>query len=285
MFFQLHFTYLLFLEAFIMGKRTNDYIIVLIAVFVSIILSVLSFNDRMERNALLLIIYMVVIFVIVYIFWIRLRFNRKNKEINTLSKLLEYSKKRTEIEEEIRLLTKQLERSDLSEYLDMNRLVFAGQNEIGRNVGINYNSFLTQFGLLNEEIEVRKNSAVFLTPFNTEGEELFRECQKILSDLDIFLQKTDNYVEKEDILMNVVSLIVKSEIIIVNINGRNPNVYYELGIAHAIGKPTILLSKIDFGLDDIGFDIRQKRIIMYRSSKDLEQQLLYQVSRIKSKEI
>lgn len=268
-----------------MGKRTNDYIIALIAVFVSIILSVLSFNDRMERNALLLIIYMVVIFVIVYIFWIRLRFNRKNKEINTLSKLLEYSKKRAEIEEEIRLLTKQLERSDLSEYLDMNRLVFAGQNEIGRNVGINYNSFLTQFGLLNEEIEVRKNSAVFLTPFNTEGEELFRECQKILSDLDIFLQKTDNYVEKEDILMNVVSLIVKSEIIIVNINGRNPNVYYELGIAHAIGKPTILLSKIDFGLDDIGFDIRQKRIIMYRSSKDLEQQLLYQVSRIKSKEI
>ena len=97
------------------------------------------------------------------------------------------------------------------------------------------------------------------------------------------LKKTDNQVEKDDILMNIVSLIVKAELIIVNINGQNPNVYYELGIAHAIGKPTILLSRTNLGLEDIGFDIRQKRIIMYRSDRELEQQLLYQVSRIKSK--
>ena len=97
------------------------------------------------------------------------------------------------------------------------------------------------------------------------------------------MQRTDNYVEKEDIMMNIVSLIVQSEIVIVNINGRNPNVYYELGIAHAIGKPTILLSETKFESDDIAFDLRQKRIIMYSSMQDLEQQLLYQISRLKNK--
>ena len=82
--------------------------------------------------------------------------------------------------------------------------------------------------------------------------------------------------------MNIISLLVQSEIVIVNINGRNPNVYYELGIAHAIGKPTILISDSSFA-EEIGFDIRQKRIIMYESINDLEKQLLYQVSRLKNK--
>lgn len=211
----------------------------------------------------------------------RFKYSSITKETYKLDKLIEYNKKRKELEEEIAALTHELMESDLSEYLNVNRLVFEGQNIIGNNKSINYKMFLKQFGLLNDKIEIRKNSAVFLTPFTDEGEMLFRKCQEILSNVDIFLQKTDKYVEKEDIMMNIISLIVQSEIVIVNINGRNPNVYYELGIAHAIGKPTILLSEANFKSDDIGFDIRQKRIIMYHSTQDLEQELLYQVSRLK----
>lgn len=131
------------------------------------------------------------------------------------------------------------------------------------------------------QLKIKENSAVFLTPFNKSGNQLFQTCQSILSDLDIFLQRTDNRVEKDDILMNIVSLIVQSEIVIANIDGRNPNVYYELGIAHTLGKPTILLSESS-SLEDVGFDIRQKRIIIYHSKEDLEKNLLYQINRIRS---
>lgn len=232
-------------------------------------------------NVLVMVIMVVVLLEVVFIFLARSRFNNRKDEIYILDKLLKYSKKRSELEQEINLLTRELMHSNLAEYLDVNRLVFLGQDTIDSKMSIHYDSFFKQFGLLNEKIEIRKNSAVFLTPFTPEGNILFNECQKILGGVDIFLQKTDNYVEKDDIMMNIVSLIVQSEIVIVNINGRNPNVYYELGISHAIGKPTILISEMNFNLDEIGFDIRQKRIIMYNSIDDLEKQLLYQVSRLK----
>lgn len=269
-----------------MDKRNFDYILPISALFVSVVsLLVLDIPQTTGEKMIMLlgINIILILLVISYIVRVRSRHEKKDRELDTLNKIIEYSKKRTEIEEEINLLRNQLENSSLSEYLDINRLVFSGQNVSEKNKGINYDSFLTQFGLKNNEIKVIPNSAVFLTPFNNEGDKLFEKCRNILSNFDMSLKKTDNQVEKDDILMNIVSLIVKAELIIVNINGQNPNVYYELGIAHAIGKPTILLSRTNLGLEDIGFDIRQKRIIMYRSDRELEQQLLYQVSRIKSK--
>jgi hypothetical protein len=41
---------------------------------------------------------------------------------------------------------------------------------------------------------------------------------------------------------------------------RNPNVFYELGLAHAIGKPAILVAKTE---EDIPFDLRHVRVIVY----------------------
>ncbi len=209
----------------------------------------------------------------------------EKKETELLSKWIRYDKKRKEIEEEMSLLTKQLMASDVSKYIDINRLIIDAQVDGYKYNGeaINYSAFFNQFGLNSSEISVRKDSAIFLTPFDVKGEILFKQCQEILGKLDIFLRKSDNFVEKDDIMMNIVALIVQSEIVIVNINGRNPNVYYELGIAHALGKPTILLSEMSKPIEELGFDIRQKKIIMYHTLADLEEQLLYQVSRIKKR--
>lgn len=274
-----------------MDRKNKDEILHMLSIVfatmsVLICLSVLVFDTVNMHSMELFVVFVSVVLVveITYVLWIRLKRYNKNDDVYKFDKLIEYSKKRSELEEEITLLTRELMHSNISEYLDVNRLVFSGQQDTKNNKSINYQYFLKQFGLVNEKIEVRKNSAVFLTPFNREGEALFKECQHILSGIDVFLQKTDNYVEKEDIMMNIISLIVQSEIVIVNINGRNPNVYYELGIAHAIGKPTILLSETNFNIDDVGFDIRQKRIIMYDSIQDLEKQLLYQVSRLRNQE-
>ena len=46
--------------------------------------------------------------------------------------------------------------------------------------------------------------------------------------------------------------------------GRNPNVLYELGLAHAIGKPTILISQT---IDDVPFDLKHVRTLLYDTSK------------------
>lgn len=65
--------------------------------------------------------------------------------------------------------------------------------------------------------------------------------------------------------------IGEAEIIIADCTGRNPNVFYEVGLAHALSKETILITR---DLDDIPFDLRHLRIIAYsfspRGMKDFE---------------
>ena len=56
----------------------------------------------------------------------------------------------------------------------------------------------------------------------------------------------------------------------------NANVYYELGISHTLGKPTILLTQTK-EVEELPFDIRGLRFIVYEDSivgsQALEQQL------------
>lgn len=221
-------------------------------------------------------------FAYIIILWLmRTYFARKRTDVYKLDKWIQYDKQRIEIEEQMDALSMQLMNSDITKYIDINRLIFSGQSQLGGKGLINYNTFLQQFGLEKGTIKLKENSGAFLTPFNKKGDQLYKTCREILSDTGIFLQRSDNYVDKDDILMNIVSLIVQSEIIIVNIDGRNPNVYYELGIAHALGKPTILLSEIENGLIDKEFDIKQKYIIFYRNYSDLKDQLLVKITQIR----
>lgn len=274
-------------------NRLFSMIITIIGIVMAIIsMTLLLIDDNIFRNKSVysyIIVAFIATIVVQLVFIILERIKRNTEEIYDktafqLNELIKYNKQRDEIEEEIRLLTKQLINSDVAQYVDVNRLAFSGQNNIISN-SINYENFLKQFGLEKDKLVIREGTAAFLTPFDKSGNMLFNTCQSILGKIDIFLRKTDNIVEKDDILMNIVSLIVQSEFVLVNIDGRNPNVYYELGIAHALGKPTILLSKARYSLNDIGFDVRQKRIIIYENEKDLETQLFSQISMIKRNQI
>jgi len=54
--------------------------------------------------------------------------------------------------------------------------------------------------------------------------------------------------------------IVESDLILCEMTERNPNVFYELGLAHAVGRPSILVSRKE---EDIPFDLRHVRVILY----------------------
>lgn len=59
--------------------------------------------------------------------------------------------------------------------------------------------------------------------------------------------------------------IVQAKIIIANITGLNPNVMYELGLAHAIGKQVIILRDKDDVEEKVPFDIGHRRWILYKN--------------------
>ena len=218
------------------------------------------------------------------------RENKKGTEsplqpgVAEFNKLIEYSRKRKEIEEEMKRLTDMLTKSDVPEFADVDRLVISGQNLVWTNGTIDYQRFCKRFGISPDELKVRENVALFLTPFTPLGDRAFRVCQYTLNQLGIVLQMTDNVVNKDDILMNIVTKILEASFLIVNIDGRNPNVYYELGIAHALGKPTILISESSKPEAEHGFDVRQKNMILYRDEMELERKLLYRLNELRMNE-
>jgi len=69
------------------------------------------------------------------------------------------------------------------------------------------------------------------------------------------------------ILEDITKCIAEASMLIVDITGTNPNVMYELGYAHALRKPTVLVYNVDAvgPLDgDLPFDIRGMRMIPFR---------------------
>lgn len=81
--------------------------------------------------------------------------------------------------------------------------------------------------------------------------------------------RADNIWEHHTIIQDVVSLIDRSRIVICDLSGRNPNVFYEAGIAHTLGREVILITQ---HADDVPFDLRHIRYITYlNNAEGLEQ--------------
>src|SRR5262245_54851835 len=64
-----------------------------------------------------------------------------------------------------------------------------------------------------------------------------------------------------DIIAQVIEALSDADFVIADLTGRNPNVFYELGVRHALRNNTILIAQ---DIDDIPFDLRGQRTICYR---------------------
>ena len=74
------------------------------------------------------------------------------------------------------------------------------------------------------------------------------------------IKRGDDFFAQQAIMSDVWSAINSSKLVIVDCTGKNANVFYELGIAHTLGRPTIMVTQ---SIDDIPFDIRHLRMIVY----------------------
>ena len=82
----------------------------------------------------------------------------------------------------------------------------------------------------------------------------------------------DDIFTPTDILEDSWQGINGSDFIVADITGRNPNVLYELGIAHTLGKPVLILTQ---SADDVPIDLGTRRMLIYGDAVEggLEQKL------------
>ncbi len=87
--------------------------------------------------------------------------------------------------------------------------------------------------------------------------------------------RADNIWEHHTIIQDVVSLIDRSRVVICDLTGRNPNVFYEAGISHTLGREVILITQ---HADDVPFDLRHIRYITYLNNAEGLAQLQRQIT-------
>lgn len=106
--------------------------------------------------------------------------------------------------------------------------------------------------------------AFVLMPFSPELNRDYREIfRPALEHAKYTVHRADDLFTPRPIILDIQQSITEANLILCEMTGRNPNVFYELGLAHALGKPAILLSRRE---EDIPFDLRHIRVIIYEKT-------------------
>ena len=101
-------------------------------------------------------------------------------------------------------------------------------------------------------------------PFSSEFDDVYRlGIKEPAAALGIRAERVDEQIYKEGILDRIYRQIEAADLIIADMTSQNPNVFYEVGYAHAKDKFCILLTK---DASDIPFDLKHKRHIVYGGS-------------------
>ena len=133
----------------------------------------------------------------------------------------------------------------------------------GNQIGLlAWGSFAVEFKAISFSAEQPRAFVAmpFTEPFDTLYQHVIRpEAQQ--QNFDVL--RIDELAKPGLIFEDIKREIAEAKVVIAEVTASNPNVYYELGYAHALNKPTILLAQKG---KDLPFDISGHRVIFYDDS-------------------
>ncbi len=133
---------------------------------------------------------------------------------------------------------------------------------------------LNQYHIYNKEMivtphfsgrhkKVINNSIFTIMPFSESwSNDTYEVVKETCEKKGYVVSRADN-LYGHDVLEDIWRGICEAEIIISDITNKNANVMYELGVAHTLGKPVIILTQ---NINDVPFDLTQKRCLIYQNS-------------------
>jgi hypothetical protein len=111
-------------------------------------------------------------------------------------------------------------------------------------------------------------------PFLPKLELTYKCIRRVGSKLKLKVARADDLFGAGAVVADIWQQINSARLVLADCTGRNPNVFYEIGIAHAVGKPVILTTQ---RREDIPFDVAHIRSVQYEHTspgmKELESTL------------
>ena len=108
----------------------------------------------------------------------------------------------------------------------------------------------------------KKNDSCFvIMPFGGYFDKYYSDIYKpAIEAVGLFAKRADDLSRPGTIVQDIWTYTKDSRIVLADLTDRNPNVFYELGLAHALAKPAILITN---SMTDVPFDLRALRVIEY----------------------
>jgi hypothetical protein len=118
------------------------------------------------------------------------------------------------------------------------------------------------------QVDSRTGQVFVIMPLTQRFEDIYQAVVKEVCNKETFGLEAHNAAETYEpgpIMPSVYRDIIESEFVIAEITSSNPNVFYELGFAHAINKPVIMIADRQ-QVPTVPFDISSHRILFYENS-------------------
>lgn len=116
----------------------------------------------------------------------------------------------------------------------------------------------------------------FMMPFHESFDDVYFDLGNHLRSLGYEVRRADDFWRNDHIMNDVAELISTSSVVVCDLTGKNPNVFYEAGIAHTLGKNVVLITQSSV---DVPFDLGPIRHIVYEDTNAGRAQLADAVGR------
>ena len=117
---------------------------------------------------------------------------------------------------------------------------------------------------LNRKVSVEDDFCFVIMPFDDDLAPVFHNGIKpIVEELGYRCRRADEHFGSSPIMFEIFDDILRARFIIADLTGSNPNVFYELGISHALKRNVVLLKRAG---SNVPFDLHGIRHFEYEDS-------------------
>ena len=124
------------------------------------------------------------------------------------------------------------------------------------------------------EIPAERDLVAVMMPFDARFGSVYATLQQAAGEAGMRCYRADDIWVNNHIIDDVIDLIWRARVVIADLSSRNPNVLYETGIAHTLGREVIQIAQ---SIEDVPFDLRGIRSLTYLNNGEGLERLKAQV--------
>lgn len=115
------------------------------------------------------------------------------------------------------------------------------------------------------DMSLEDDLAAAMMPLRAEFSPIYRAIRRACASCGLRCLRADDIWEESAIIQDIFNLVFRAQVVVVDFTGKNPNVMYETGIAHTLGKHVVPISQ---SLDDVPFDLGHHRVLKYHPNQE-----------------